>query len=109
MTENVMTLIFGALIGILGIINMTGNVSSLHSYHRHRVSEADRKPFARRVGIGTLIIGISLVAKSIFYMLYASTGLARYEFIGLTTLIVCMLIGLAITFFAMIKYNKGIF
>ena len=63
MTESIMTLIFGALVCVLGIINMTGNISSLHSYHRKRVSEADRKPFGRLVGLGTLLIGASILAN----------------------------------------------
>ena len=38
--------IVSALVGIvcivLGVSNMKGNISSLHSYHRNRVSEEDR-------------------------------------------------------------------
>ena len=45
--------IISALIGviciILGVSNMKGNINSLHSYHRHRVSEEDRLPFGSLV------------------------------------------------------------
>ena len=51
----------GILVSVLGIINMTGNISSLHSYHRHRVTEENKKPFGRLVGLGTLIIGITMI------------------------------------------------
>ncbi|MBQ8331912.1 MAG: hypothetical protein IJX94_05390 [Clostridia bacterium] len=37
-------------IAVLGIINMTGNISSLHWYHRQRVTKEDRKPFGKLVG-----------------------------------------------------------
>lgn len=109
MTESIMTLIFGALVCVLGIINMTGNVSSLHSYHRKRVREEDRKPFGRLVGLGTLLVGASLIAESVFSMIYASTQIAAYEIVGSVILIAGMITGIIITFIAMIKYNKGIF
>lgn len=44
----------GLLVSILGIINMTGNISSLHWYHRHRVTEGNRKPFGKLVGLGNI-------------------------------------------------------
>ena len=51
--------ILGIIISILGISNMKGNISSLHWYHRQRVSPDDVMPFGKRVGLGTLIIGIA--------------------------------------------------
>ena len=46
--------IVSALVGIvcivLGVSNMKGNISSLHSYHRNRVSEEDRILFVRMDG-----------------------------------------------------------
>ena len=65
MVESIIPIAIGILISVLGIINMTGNISSLHSYHRHRVKEEDIKPFGRLVGTGTLIIGVSLDRKSV--------------------------------------------
>ena len=61
MTEFITTLVVGILVSVLGIINMTGNISSLHRYHRHRVSEENKKPFGRLVGLGTLIVGVALM------------------------------------------------
>ena len=109
MIENIMTIIFGALLCVLGAINMTGNVSSLHSYHTKRVSEADKKPFGMLVGSGTLVIGVGLVAKSILSMVYASTQNPTYESAGSTVLIAGFVVGIGLNLFAMIKYNKGIF
>ena len=53
--------ILGIIISILGISNMKGNISSLHWYHRQRVSPDDVMPFGKRVGLGTLIIGIAII------------------------------------------------
>lgn len=43
--------ILGIIISILGISNMKGNISSLHWYHRQRVSPDDVMPFGKRVGL----------------------------------------------------------
>ena len=61
MLESISVIALGIIIAVLGIINMTGNISSLHWYHRQRVTEQDRKPFGRLVGGGTLIIGVSMI------------------------------------------------
>ena len=45
--------ILGIIISILGISNMKGNISSLHWYHRQRVSPDDVMPFGKRVGLST--------------------------------------------------------
>ena len=99
----------GILISVLGIINMTGNISSIHSYHRQRVTEENRKPFGRLVGLGTLIIGISIIVFGARLFATEKTGREAYALIGTAELLVCMAIGLALSFYAMIKYNKGIF
>ena len=99
----------GLLISILGIINMTGNISSLHRYHRHRVSEADRKPFGKLVGLGTLVIGIALTVFGVLQLIAQKTDTPILLAIGTGELVVGIVIGLAFTFYAMFKYNKGIF
>ena len=99
----------GLLIAILGIINMTGNISSLHRYHRHRVSEEDRKSFGKLVGIGTMIVGIALIVFGILQLLFQKTDMPSLIVIGMVELVVGIVIGLAIIFYAMFKYNKGIF
>ena len=88
---------------------MTGNISSLHWYHRHRVTEEDRKPFGRLVGIGTLIIGASLIVFSALYLIFDKTQNSVLVTIGTVELITGVIVGLVLSFYAMIKYNKGIF
>ena len=99
----------GLLVSILGIINMTGNISSLHSYHRHRVAEEDRKPFGRLVGLGTLMIGVAMIVFGVFFMIFENTQKDIYVLIGTALLIAGIIAGMIISFYAMIKYNKGIF
>ena len=109
MAESITTLGLGFFISILGIINMTGNISSLHWYHRQRVTEENIKPYGRLIGLGTLIIGISLIAFGILYLVFEKTHNDLFLTIGTVELIVGVVIGLVISVFAMIKYNKGIF
>ena len=103
------TVILGIFIAVLGIINMTGNISSLHSYHRHRVSEEDRPAFGRLVGAGTLIIGVALIVFGILSLFFEKVNTPILTVIGTVELIVGVVVGLGISFYAMFKYNKGIF
>ena len=99
----------GILISILGIINMTGNISSLHWYHRQRVTEENRKPFGKLVGLGTLIIGLSMVVFGVLFLIFEQTQLAALVHLGAIELIVSIIVGMVISFYAMKKYNGGIF
>ncbi len=109
MTAFLTTLVLGVLICVIGIINMTGNISSLHSYHRKRVAEEDRKPFGRLVGLGTLIIGASVILYGVLFLVYEKTQIDALVVIGTAELLVGIVAGLVISFWAMIKYNHGIF
>ncbi len=98
----------GILISILGIINMTGNISSLHWYHRQRVTEENRKPFGKLVGFGTLIIGIAMIIFGILFLIFEQTQLDIFVIIGTVELIAGIVAGLIISFYAMKKYNGDI-
>lgn len=99
----------GLLISILAIINMTGNISSLHWYHRHRVTEENKKPFGKLVGLGTLIIGLAVIVFGILFLIFELTQLEALVIIGSVELLVGIIVGTIISFYAMKKYNGGIF
>ena len=99
----------GILISILGIINMTGNISSLHWYHRQRVTEENRKPFGKLVGLGTLIIGIAMVIFGIMFFIFEKTQIEALVVVGVVELIASIVAGMIVSFYAMKKYNGGIF
>ena len=109
MSDSTAFVIIGAICILLGIINCTGNISTLHYYHRKRVSEEDRLPFGRMVGLGTIIIGISMIVAGAMSFIASRLDDNAYSIIGTVVLIVGLVVGCGITFFAMIKYNKGIF
>ena len=104
--------IVSALVGIvcivLGVSNCKGNISSLHSYHRQRVSEEDRIPFGKKVGLGTIIIGAVIIVFSGLSAVTLYTNNDLFILIGAGILIAGIIVGLVIIFKAMIKYNKGI-
>ena len=109
MVEYIVAFLVGVVCIVLGISNMRGNISSLHSYHRHRVSEEDRIPFGKQVGLGTIIIGIGIIIFSVMSAVTLYTENNIFTLIGTAVLIVGIIMGLIISFKAMHKYNKGIF
>ena len=109
MTGNIVTFLVGVVCIVLGISNMRGNISSLHSYHRSRVSEEDRIPFGKQVGLGIIIVGIGIIVFSVLSSVTLYTENDIFILVGTAILIIGIILGLVISFRAMIKYNKGIF
>ena len=109
MAGNIVTLLVGVVCIVLGISNMRGNISSLHSYHRSRVSEEDRIPFGKQVGLGIIIVGIGIIVFSVLSSVTLYTENDIFILVGTAILIIGIILGLVISFRAMIKYNKGIF
>lgn len=107
--ESILTAVIGLIFIILGVFNRKGNISSLHSYHRKRVSEEDRLPFGRLVGLGTIIIGVALILMGGLSLAANLLQKDIYSIIGYVVLIIGFVVGLGLSFYAMIKYNKGIF
>ena len=101
--------LLGALIIGLGISNMKGNISTIHWYHRQRVTEEDRIPFGKAVGLGTVIMGAGIAVFGCLNFAAEKTQNDIFVAIGSVILIAALVVGLVISFWAMIKYNKGIF
>jgi len=102
MGEFIIQIIIGLIMIIIGILNMKGNISLLHSYHRKRVKKEDIIPFGKKVGIGSIIIGITIILAGVFTIL-------NYANISNVVLVIGLVTGFIIIFYAMFKYNKGIF
>lgn len=101
--------LLGAILIALGIMNMKGNISSLHWYHRQRVTDENRKPFGKLVGLGTLMIGVAIILFGILFWIYEVALMEWLIIMGSFILGVGIIAGLGLSFYAMIKYNKGIF
>ena len=101
--------IIGALILFLGISNMKGNISSVHWYHRKRITEENLLPFGKTIGLGTAICGGALIAHGLLTFASEKAELAVLATAGNVVLVGGIVIGLGISLYAMIKYNKGVF
>ena len=99
--DNIALLILGIFISVIGIVNMTGNISTIHSYNRRKVKEEDVPKYGKAVGTGTLIIGVSLIAA--FVTTFWSEEAMSF------IVIPALVIGLGFILYAQFKYNKGIF
>ena len=94
-------LILGIFLSVLGIVNIMGNISTIHAYNRRRVKEEDVPKYGRAVGAGTLVIGISLVLA----FLVSFWSEAAIDYVVLPALAV----GLVLILYGQFKYNHGIF
>ena len=99
--ENMMLLVLGICISVLGIVNIRGNISTIHSYNRRKVKEEDVPKYGKAVGTGTLIMGISLVLA--YIAAFWNESMMPY------IVVPAVIIGLAFILYGQIKYNHGIF
>ena len=58
-------LVMGILLSTLGIVNIRGNISTIHAWNRKRVKEADIPRYGRAIGAGTLVIGATSCSPSV--------------------------------------------
>ena len=56
-------LVMGILLSTLGIVNIRGNISTIHAWNRKRVKEADIPRYGRAIGAGTLVIGAAFIVS----------------------------------------------
>ena len=101
--------VIGVICILLGIGNRRGNLSSLHSYHVKRVKEEDRLPFGRLVGLGMILIGTVLILYAGLSLIASLLSSTLLHAVGTALLILGITVGIGISFYAMFKYNKGIF
>lgn len=92
----------GAITSVLGIFNLRGNIGSIHWYNRRKVSKEDQLPYCRCMGLGSLIIGLSLIVAGIIQAIFTAE-------VGAVIILIGIIIGLALMLYAQFKYNKGIF
>ena len=99
--DNFMLLVLGLLISALGIANIKGNISTIHSYNRRKVKEEDIPKYGKAMGTGTLIIGGSFVLG--FLVSFWS------ELVMKIIILPAAIVGLGFILYGQFKYNKGIF
>ena len=106
MNENIFMLVFGILLIPLGIMNIKGNISSIHWYNRTRITEETRPKYGKLMGSATIIIGEGLIIAAILNIVFKTEITAL---IGGIIASAAAVAGVVIMLYAQIKYNKGIF
>lgn len=92
----------GGIISALGIFNLRGNIGSIHWYNRRKVTKENQLPYCRCMGLGTLIMGASMILAGIVQAILNPE-------IGAIIIVIGIIIGLVLILYAQFKYNKGIF
>lgn len=100
--EYILLLVLGAALIVTGICNVKGNISTVHRYNRRRVSKEDAPKYGKAMGLGTLIMGASMVATAVLQMIFDLEAIFYLLAAGVA-------VGLAVMVYAQFKYNKGIF
>lgn len=100
--KNIALLIIGLLISLIGIMNIKGNISSIHWYNRRKVKQEDVPKYGKLMGIGTLLIGITLI---ILYVLIKIDLKYLIDWI----IVPLIIVSIGIMLYAQFKYNRGIF
>ena len=98
---NVILLFLGVIISVMGVVNIKGNISTIHAYNRRKVKEEDIPKYGKAVGTGTLVMGISLVLGFIA-SLWSEEMITDIILIGVA-------VGLGFILYGQFKYNGGIF
>ena len=99
--NNITFLVFGLFLSLIGIMNITGDISTVRSYNRRNVSKEDVPKYGRAMGTGTLIIGVSLVAAFVV----AIWNEAVIMFIIRPS----VLVGIGFMLYAQFRYNRRLF
>ena len=94
---------------VIGIMNVKGNITTLHSYHRNRVAEEDKKPMGKLIGIGMFIIGGTMLPAGVLFMLDGLLSAPALSVAASIVMVSGLVIGLGLNFYAISKYNKGLF
>ena len=113
MGEAIVGAIIDILLGVgclvIGIMNMKGNISMLHSYHTNNITEENKIAFGRLVGTGMIIVASSLIISGGLFIPAEMTKQKIYITVSNIKLFVGIGLGLLICLCAIKKYNKNIF
>ena len=71
-------------------------------YNRTRITKENSKKYGEAMGLGTIIIGVSLIITAILQMIFDIESLWLITLVG-------VIVGLVFLLYGQFKYNKGIF
>ena len=103
------SILVGIVCLVIGIFNIKGNISMLHSYHINNITEENKLPFGRCIGVGMIIISLTLIIYGVLFIPAELTKETIYMTVGNIVLVIGLVIGIVICLYAVKKYNKNIF
>ena len=99
----------GAILVMLGINNIKGDITSIHWYHRQRVTEENKAVFGKLMGTGTVFCGMGCVSFGLLSLLTELTTKPIFMTVGSYLTIASLAVGIGIFIYTTVKYNKGVF
>ena len=108
MIEGIITIVVGIVCIVIGALNGKGNISMLHSYHIDNIKEEDKLPFGREIDVAMFIVGGSLLINGLFAIIADVLTDEMYLGIGMGIMGVGLVVGIALAFKTIKKYNKKI-
>lgn len=91
--EYIILLVLGMCIIILGIVNIKGNISSIHWYNRRKITQETSKQYGKAMGIGSVIIGLSMSITAILQIIFKIETLWYITVAGIIIGLIFMLYG----------------
>ena len=107
--DNAIGIAVGLFCVVIGVLNIRGHISMLHSYHRKNVSDEDIMPFGKQIGAGTIIMGLAIVLNGVLCIASEVLEKGIIAMVGQGVMAVGLCVGVVIVVNAMRKYNGGIF
>ncbi len=99
MGEFIGEMLIGILISYTSYqIGWKSNLNFLHRYHWNKVAEGDLKPFAKKMGLGGLVAGLSIFFMPLVNWL---TGAQFGYYLGLAGIV----IGVVMMLYTVLHYN----
>ena len=95
-------LMMGVLLTTVGIPNLMGSPASIHRYNRRRVREEDLPAYGRAMGLGSTVMGASVVVSAVLLMIFHLDAFYWLIAAGCAA-------GLAVILYAQFRYNGGLF
>ena len=102
MLEGIALPLLGGFLIALGILNIRGNLSSIHWYQRQRITQETARPYGKWMGSGSVVVGGGLFFGGVLAWTPWSPAC---PYVAVTAIAV----GLGLMAYAQFKYNKGLF
>ena len=105
--EDIITIVILGAIALLFIwlgylIWIKEKINLIHAYHYTKVKETDKKAYTSIMGKAMIVMGIGMMLSDILFVIMRTEKC-------MIVFVILLVVGLIMTTYAQIKYNRGIF